>query len=57
MKFDLKLNNFESILNLSKRGILYITLAYKLSFLRFLVDSILRYCISLCKSYKPSIIL
>jgi hypothetical protein len=33
MKFGLKLNAFESILNLSKRGILCITLAYKLSFL------------------------
>jgi hypothetical protein len=33
MKFGLKLNTFESILNLSKRGILCIALAYKLSFL------------------------
>jgi hypothetical protein len=33
MKFGLKLNTFESILNLSKRDILCITLAYKLTFL------------------------
>jgi hypothetical protein len=57
MKFGLKLNTFESILNLSERGILCITLAYKLSFLRFLVGSIFRPYMSLCKSFKLSIVL
>jgi hypothetical protein len=57
MQFDLKLNNFESNLNLIKKGILYITIAYKLSFLRFLVGSIFKSCVSLCKSFKLSIVL
>jgi hypothetical protein len=42
MKFGLKLNTFESILNLSRRDILYVTLTYKLRLLRFLVSSIFR---------------
>jgi hypothetical protein len=57
MKFGLKLNTLESILNLCKKGILYITLAYKLNFLRFLVGSIFKSCVSLCKSFKLSIVL